>query len=127
MTTKNPTRGTSVRVNEHSAFALELASYLNEVRGSMSGREFSRQVASGGHDHWAKILAGAKVMTANDIKVAAEVFGMNPYDFVEQARRHAGHNVARFPNVVPHAEDVERSEFPKGGRMAAETVRPPDE
>lgn len=90
----NPTRRQpSVQVNEHSGFALDLMRYLNELKGGMSGRAFAKQAAAGTHDHWAKILAGTKVMTTNDVKVAAEVFGLSPYEFVAGARDLASRNV----------------------------------
>jgi hypothetical protein len=94
-----------VKPNEHSGFALELARYLNHLRGSMSGREFARLAASGSHDHWAQILAGNKVMTTNDIKVAAEVVGRDPYTFVAEARAFAHANVTPIRNVGVLDED----------------------
>lgn len=89
MSTNATKRNPSVKPNEHSAFALELAQYLNALKGDMSGRELARKAAAGGHAHWAQILAGAKVMTTNDIKIAAEVFELDPYEFVSRAREHA--------------------------------------
>lgn len=124
MSTSNQ-RSPSVQITEHSTFALELTAYLNELRGDMSVRKLAAVAAAGGKSHWAQILAGAKVMTTNDIKVAADVFGMSPYEFVEQARRHAGHNVVQFPNVGAHAEDVEYSEYPDTMPAAAEEERKP--
>lgn len=131
MSTKKPGRGPSVKVTEHSTFALELAAYLNELRDGMSGREFQRHVAAGGHDHWAKILAGAKVMTTNDIKVAAEVFNMDPYEFVARAKKWGDDNrrapvTPIRPNVGPHEEDYGQSEYPDTGRVAAEEERTPE-
>lgn len=94
MDTTPTRRQPSVQVNEHSGFALDLMRYLNELKGEMSGRAFAKQAAAGTHDHWAKILAGSKVMTTNDVKVAAEVFGLSPYDFVAGARALAARNVS---------------------------------
>lgn len=89
-------RQPSVQVNEHSGFALELAAYLRaelKHRG-LSGRQFADLAAAGTHDHWAKIIARTKVMTTNDVKVAADALGMNPYAFVATARK-----LADTPNV----------------------------
>lgn len=55
----------------------------------MSGRELARRAATNTHDHWAQILRGKKVMTTNDVKVAADVFELSPYDFVSGARLFA--------------------------------------
>lgn len=93
MDTKPLRRQPSVQVNQHSGFALDLMRYLNELKGDMSGRAFSKLAAAGTHDHWAKIIAGTKVMTTNDVKVAADVFGMSPYEFVAGARELAKKNV----------------------------------
>lgn len=125
MSTTPGARKPSVQINEYSGFALELAAHLNDLRGSMSGREFSRRAAAGTHDHWSKILAGTKVMTTNDIQVAADVFGISAYEFVEGARRHAGHNVTQFPNVSGPQEDYEQTDFPDVLPAAAETKRDP--
>lgn len=89
MSTNPNKRSPSVKPNEHSGFAFDLAQYLNHLRGEMSGREFARQAAAGTNSHWAAILAMSKVMTTNDIKVAADVFGISPYEFVAKARLHA--------------------------------------
>lgn len=86
-------RQPSVQVNEHSGFALDLMRYLNELKGEMSGRAFAKAAATGTHDHWAKILAGTKVMTTNDVKVAADVLGITPYAFVAGAKEFAESNV----------------------------------
>lgn len=102
-----------MKVNAHSGFALELAAYLNKRKGAMSGREFSRRAAAGTHDHWAKILAGSKVMTTNDIKVAADVLGITPYEFVAEAREHARANVIPFP-VVPGLTEDDFEQKPTG-------------
>lgn len=81
-------RQPSVQVNEHSGFALELAAYLRaELKDrALSGRQFADLAAAGTHDHWAKIIARTKVMTTNDVKVAAEVLGMDPYTFVANSK-----------------------------------------
>lgn len=125
MSTNPNARNPSVQVNEHSGFALELTAYVNEARGAMSVRAFHRRSSAGSLDHWAKILAGTKVMTTNDVKVAADVLGIDPYDLVEGARRLAGHNVTPFPNVGAHDEDYQQSEFPTTQPAAAETKRGP--
>jgi len=77
-----------VQVNEHSGFALELATYLRaELKDrALSGRQFADLAAAGTHDHWAKIIARTKVMTTNDVKVAADVLGMDPYTFVANSK-----------------------------------------
>lgn len=105
MNTTPARRKPSVQVNEHSGFAMELRAYLDHARKGMSGRDFAKKAAAGTHDHWAKILAGTKVMTTNDIKVAAEVLGQDPYTFVQEAKRFAGKNVIQFPNVGSSTDD----------------------
>lgn len=105
MNTNPARRKPSVQVNEHSGFAMELRAYLNEARKGMTGRDFAKRAAAGTHDHWAKILAGTKVMTTNDIKVAAEVLGKDPYTFVEEAKKFARANVIPFPNVSGSTDD----------------------
>lgn len=106
-TNASGTRKPSVQPNEHSWFALELAAYLNHLRGDMAGREFARRATAGTHDHWSRILAGKKIMTTNDVKVAAEVFGLNPYDFVRDARTFAARgNVVPFPSVGAPSDDA---------------------
>ena len=89
MSTNPNKRNPSVKPNEHSGFAFDLAQYLNHLRQGMSGRELARRAAAGTHSHWAEILALAKVMTTNDVKVAADIFGLSPYEFVANARLHA--------------------------------------
>lgn len=91
MSTNANKRGASVKVNEHSTFALQLAAYLKQLlkERKMSGRALAREAATNGHAHWADIIAGVKVMTTNDIKVASDVFAMSPYEFVANARKHS--------------------------------------
>lgn len=92
----------------------------------MSGRELTRRAATGSPDHWAKIIRFEKVMTTNDVKVVADVFGMSAYDFVANAR--GGDDATITPiNVGPHPEDYGQSEFPADLRSAAEEVRKPGE
>lgn len=105
MDTSPARRKPSVQVNEHSGFAMELRAYLDHARKGMSGRDFAKRAAAGTHDHWAKILAGTKVMTTNDIKVAADVIGQDPYTFVREAKKYAEANLIPFPTVGSPTED----------------------
>lgn len=121
-------RNPSVQPNEHSGFALDLAKYLGSLldREGMSGRELTRRAAIGSHDHWAKIIRFEKVMTTNDIKVIADVFGMSAYEFVANARGGDGATITHL-NVGPHPEDYGQSVYPRGHKEAAETERVPRE
>lgn len=97
----------------HSQFAREVTAYLDKVRedsGLASVRQVSAlTVGQRSNSWWAEIFNGTKILTTNDVHyIATELLGINPYEFIANARRHAsGDDVPKvtFGNVGAFAED----------------------
>lgn len=107
-------------------FASELGAYLryliaaNGGNEDKSGRWMARE--SGGarsHDYWGGIVKGERAMTANDIGVVAEMFGMTGSEYVANATTLAETGDAPKGNVGPHPEDYEISNDPGSFGLAA--------
>lgn len=76
-------------------FATELAMYLRHVlatqgREDLSGRwleDVTEKARS--RDYFSRIVKLEAAMTANDIQLFASTFGITPFGWVENTRRHA--------------------------------------
>lgn len=76
-------------------FASALNAYLKKVlednnKTDLSGR-WLEQITSGArrYDYWSKFVKNTQAMTTNDIQVIATAFGVTPYEWVANTRRHA--------------------------------------
>lgn len=132
--------GRATHLPPSSAFARVLNEYLanlvNEAGGDvLSGRWLEKRTAEQREDapkrsYWAKFTKNEQAMTTNDIALLAPIFGMTPYEFVASAREW-GEGVSNVtpirPNVGPHAEDYELSEYPADLPAVAEEERKPDD
>lgn len=115
-------------------FSSDLNEYLRKVladsgREDLSGRWLEKITGRArSYDYWSKVVKGTAAMTTNDIQVLGTAFGISPYEFVANARRWINGQPVPLvaPNVGPHEDDYQRSEYPDTGRAAAETERTPD-
>lgn len=84
---RKPTVGTTA---EHSQFARDLTAYLTHVReeSGLSVRRVSALTpGERGNSWWADIFNGSKILTTNDVHYISNLLGINPYEFVANARR----------------------------------------
>lgn len=117
---------------EPYGFSADLNAYLKKVLEEDNDREdrsgkWLESVTGGArrYDYWSKIIKGARSMTTNDVQVIASTFGISPFEWVANARRHASgeRTMALRPNVGPHPEDYDISEDP-GDELPSAAERP---
>lgn len=75
-------------------FASTLNSFVSylvaQEGGDRSGRWLEERTnGARKKDYWKKFLDDVAAMTTNDIEVLADAWGVEPYDFVEAAMKHA--------------------------------------
>lgn len=118
---------------QSEGFSADLNSYLRKVlsdhgKEDLSGKWLESVTDKARrYDYWSRFVKDERAMTTNDIQVLARTFGVSPYEWVANTRRHAAGQpvpVVRL-NVGGHAEDYEQSDYPDGLRNAAETKRNP--
>lgn len=98
---------------EPQGFSADLNAYLAKVladngREDRSGRwleEITGQARR--YDYWSKVVKNTRAMTTNDIQVLSAAFGISPFDWVNNTRRHAeGKDTPKLIlNVGGHEED----------------------
>ena len=125
-------RKETVKAGQHSAFAGDLAAYIKRVMddNEMTGRALARLTEGvRARDYWQNILNGKKVLNTNDVQILADRFGMNPFEFVRQARALSNGEEPFVPkvHVGPHPEDIPTSDDPGSYGLAAERKRKPGE
>lgn len=81
--------------SEPETFAAALNAYLRKVladngKTDLSGR-WLEEITNGArrYDYWSKFVKGTRAMTTNDIQVLAAAFGVSPYEWVANTRRHS--------------------------------------
>lgn len=102
---------------EPYGFSAALNAYLKKVladngRDDLSGRwldEVTGRARS--YDYWSKLVKDSRAMTTNDIQVLAQTFGISPYEWVANARRHAA-GQHTFPLSVRGAGEDEYEQKP---------------
>lgn len=114
-------------------FSRDMNVYLKHViehdneRKDQSGK-WLEKITDGArsYDYWGKLVKDSRAMTTNDIQVLASTFGVTPYEWVANARRHsAGERVMKLqpvaatPTVGPLIDDSYEQQ-PNG-----ETFAPP--
>lgn len=126
---------------QHSQFAREMTAYLNHIRedSGLSVRGVSALTPDArSNSWWAEIFNGRKILTTNDVHyIAANLLGLSPYKFVDNARRYASgeavstvrFNVGALPDDVDVLSQAEEQALRKSdlglaayrGRNEAET------
>ena len=99
---------------EPYGFSADLNSYLRKVladnsKDDLSGRwleEVTQQARR--YDYWSKLVKDTRAMTTNDIQVLAHAFGISPFDWVDNTKRHAQglRTMPLRPNVRGYEDDV---------------------
>lgn len=91
---------------EPNGFSADLNAYLKKVladngREDLSGRWLD-EITGGArsYDYWSKIVKDTRAMTTNDIAELARSFGISPFEWVENTRRHAAGEAT--PQLVPN-------------------------
>lgn len=116
-------------------FSADLNAYLRKVladngKTDLSGRWLEEITGSARrYDYWSKIVKNSRAMTTNDIDVLANAFGISPFEWVGNTRRHAeGKPVALLIfNVGTLDDDYDISEDPGDAYPnAAEEPRSPE-
>jgi hypothetical protein len=114
---------------EHSEFAEDITAYLVAIKGDQSVRSVAADHPVKGLTWWSTIFNGRNALTTDDIAMVANLLGVNPYDFVREARefKRTGMRPLRTFNVGTPDEAYELSEFPAHLADVAEEERRPDE
>ncbi len=111
----------SVKV-EPSKFAREINDYVRRVVGQQTTAKDGRWLADRtdrGKDYWRRILTHDDAINTNDIQIIANLFGLNVYEFVRQARDYArGEDVPRL-SVRTLDDDFHISDDPGDYGLAA--------
>lgn len=102
---------------ESYGFSADLNLYLKKVladngRDDLSGRwldDITERARS--YDYWSKLVKDSRAMTTNDVQVLASAFGVSPFQWVENTRRHA-QGLDTFPLVVRGASDDDYEQQP---------------
>ncbi|QAB18279.1 hypothetical protein Leucomu_10440 [Leucobacter muris] len=74
-------------------FARHLGAYLSHLVAGAGGDQSGRWLAARtdrSNGYWDKILKLRQAMTTNDIAIVAQLFGISPYDFINDARAWDG-------------------------------------
>ncbi len=100
---------------EPYGFSADLNAYLKKVLEEDNGREdrsgkWLENVTGGArrYDYWSKIVKGTRSMTTNDVQVIAMTFGISPFEWVANARRHAAGQKTLPLSVRGVGEDVSK-------------------
>lgn len=105
-----------------SQFARDLNAYVRHVVGQHTTAVDGRWLADRtdrGKDYWRKVLTEDDALNTNDVQILANLFGVNPYEFIRSARSHArGEETPRL-NVVPLDDAFEISNDPGAYGLAA--------
>lgn len=75
-----------------SQFARQINDYVRYVVGQQTDAKDGRWLEARtdrGKDYWRAILTKDEAINTNDIQILANLFGVNVYEFVRQARDHA--------------------------------------
>lgn len=108
--------------NEPSQFARDLNAYVRHVVAQHTPAVDGRWLASytdRGKDYWRKVLTEDNAINANDVQILANLFGVNPYEFIRYARSHARGEDTPPLNVAPLDDDFEISDDPGTYGLAA--------
>lgn len=108
--------------NQPSQLARELNDFVRHVLSpyttAVDGRWLSARTDRG-KDYWRAVLAHDNALNANDIQILANLFGVNPYEFVRYARSYARNEEVPTLSVVPLDDDFEISKDPGTYGLAA--------
>lgn len=107
---------------EPSQFAREINAYVRKVIGDQTKAVDGRWLAERtdrSRDYWWKVLTRDDAINANDIQILANLFGVNPYEFVRYARSYARNEEVPTLSVVPLDDAFEISEDPGTYGLAA--------
>lgn len=116
-----------MKKRDQSQFSKDMTRYVNHVVAAHTAARDGRWLAERtdrGKDYWAGVLNGDALNT-NDIQILANLFGVNVYEFVRQARDHARDLETPPLSVRDLDDDFEISDDPGVYGLAALKPRKP--